>query len=57
MLLRFLPQRRWVHPGRPSMSQEVRKHMEQDMYEGNKVDEEDRMPRRFMKTASKKLGL
>ena len=47
MLLRFIPQRRWIYPGRNGLTEEVRKHMEQNHFDGNEfhqLDYEERMP-------------
>ena len=44
MLLRF---RRWIYPGRNGLTEEVRKHMEQNHVDGNEfhqLDYEDRKP-------------
>ena len=43
MLLRFIPQRRWIYPGRNGLTEEVRKHMEQN-HEFPQLNYEKSMP-------------
>ena len=62
MLLRFIPQRRWIHPFRNTgLTEEVRKHMEQNTFDGNdfhQLDRDERMPHVVLKKRNNgNLGL
>ena len=63
MLLRFIPQRRWTYPPRNTgLTEEIRKHMEQNTFDGNdfnQLDYEERMPHMVIKKKRRQeyLGL